>query len=343
MPSDWGTRRNVAARRLLTLAALLAACGAPSDDGPVEAVFLPAGSTLGPITDSLVAHRLVGNRRWFTFVARAGRFDRKLKAGYYEFRQGQPALAILRSLAAGSEKTTRITIPEGFTILDMAAVAEEHLGVPADSFVAAARDPRLVSEFGADGESLEGFLLPETYFVSRLITARGMVREMAGLFRRHWQPDWDARARAMGLSRRDLVTLASIVEGEARVDTDRPLIAAVYLNRLKLRMPLQADPTVQFAIQIQSGHRKPRLFDRDYGFPSPYNTYLHPGLPPSPVGAPSLKSIEAVLAPAAVNYLYFGAGADSHHVFSRTYAEHLRTVARLQAAARKARKRDPAR
>ena len=328
---------------LLTLTTVLAACGAPPAPGPVEGVFLPIGSTLGPITDSLVAHGMVQNRKWFTFIARAGRFDRRLKAGYYEFRRGDPALDILRRLAAGSEKTTRITIPEGFTILDMAALAQGHLGVPADSFTGAAHDPRLVVEFGADGESLEGFLLPETYFVSRLITARGLVREMAALFRQHWQPNWDARARAMGLSRRDLVALASIVEGEAKVDTDRPIIAAVYLNRLRCRMLLQADPTVQFAIQKQTGSRKPRLFARDYRFPSPYNTYLHPGLPPSPVGAPSLKSIEAVLAPAAVPYLYFVAGADGRHVFSRTYGEHLRTVARIQAAARRARRKEAGR
>ena len=133
------------------------------------------------------------------------------------------------------------------------------------------------------------------------------------------------------------------MEGEAKVDTDRPIIAAVYLNRLRCRMLLQADPTVQFAIQKQTGSRKPRLFARDYRFPSPYNTYLHPGLPPSPVGAPSLKSIEAVLAPAAVPYLYFVAGADGRHVFSRTYGEHLRTVARIQAAARRARRKEAGR
>ncbi len=333
--------RRPRARRLLALVTVLAGCGNPPPAGPAEGVFLPAGSTLAPITDSLVAHGIVQHPKWFAFVARAGRFDRKLKAGYYEFERGQPVFEILRALAAGSEKTTRVTIPEGYTILDIAAVAQERLGVSADSFVAAAHDSTLVREFGAEGESLEGFLLPETYFVSRLITARGLVREMANLFRRQWQPDWDVRAQAMGLTRRSLVTLASIVEGEAKVDTDRPIIAAVYLNRVRLRMPLQADPTVQFALQMQTGNRKPRLFERDYHFPSPYNTYIHSGLPPSPVGAPSLKSIEAVLAPAAVPYLYFVAGPDGRHVFSRTYGEHLRTVARIQAAARKARRKGP--
>jgi UPF0755 protein len=161
---------------------------------------------------------------------------------------------------------------------------------------------------------------------------------MALVFQQSWDSGWDARAKTVGLDRRELVTMASIVEGEARVDQDRPLIAAVYLNRLRRGMPLQADPTVQYAIQLATGERKTRLFERDYLFPSPFNTYLRPGLPPSPVGAPSVKSIEAVLAPAPVDYLYFVAGLDGKHVFSRTYSEHLRTVARIRAAERQARR-----
>ena len=111
-------------------------------------------------------------------------------------------------------------------------------------------------------------------------------------------------------------------------------MAAVYLNRRRIKMPLQADPTVQYAIQVATGKRKPRLFERDYGFPSPFNTYLHPGLPPGPVGAPSTKSIEAVLNPAPVPFLYFVAGQDGKHVFTRTYGEHLRAIARIRAAER---------
>jgi UPF0755 protein len=229
-------------------------------------------------------------------------------------------------------------VPEGFTVADIAAAAEARLGLPADSIRAAATDSALLREFRVAGPSLEGYLLPETYFVSRLISARALVREMAELFARSWRPDWDAKATALGLDRHQLVTLASIVEGEARVDGDRPLVAAVYLNRIRLGMPLQADPTVQYAIQVTTGSRKPRLLERDYLFPSRYNTYLHPGLPPGPVGAPSVKSIEAVLAPAAVPYLYFVADLDGTHVFTRTYGEHLRAIARIRTAERELRR-----
>jgi len=153
---------------------------------------------------------------------------------------------------------------------------------------------------------------------------------MAETFRNDWDPSWSASALAQGLDRLAVVTLASIVEGEAAVDDDRPLVAAVYRNRLRLGMPLQADPTVQYAIQLATGKRKPRLYEKDYEFESPYNTYLHPGLPPGPVGAPSRKSIDATLAPAPVPFLYFVAGPDRRHIFSRTYAEHLRVIRRLR-------------
>ncbi len=319
---------------LVALVVLVGACGGPAADAPTEEVFLPPGAGFGEMTDSLVAHRIVTNRQWFGFLARIGRYDRKLKAGFYELKQGEAPLALLKALATGSEKTARFTVPEGFTIVDIAAAAESSLGIPADSIKVAATDPALLREFGVDAQSMEGFLLPETYFVSRMISARGLVREMALLFRKRWNPAWDDRAKAAGLSRMDLVTMASIVEGEAQADEDRPLVAAVYLNRRRIRMPLQADPTVQYAIQAATGSRKPRLFERDYRFPSPFNTYLHPGLPPGPVGAPNTKSIEAVLDPAPVPYLFFVAGLDGKHVFTRTYAEHLRAIARIRAAER---------
>ena len=321
-------------RRLVGLVALVGACGGAPANAPTEEVFLPPGAGFNEMTDSLVAHRIVTNRRWFGFLSRVGRYDRRLKAGFYDLKQGEAPLALLKILAAGSEKTARFTVPEGFTLLDIAEVAESTLGLPPDSIKAAATDTAVLREFGVDAESLEGFLLPETYFVSRMITARGLVREMATLFRQRWNPAWDDRAKALGLSRIDLVTMASIVEGEARVDEDRPIVAAVYLNRRRIRMPLQADPTVQYAIQITTGKRKPRLFLRDYQFPSPFNTYLHPGLPPGPVGAPSTKSIEAVLDPAPVPFLYFVAGLDGKHVFTKTYGEHLRAIARIRAAER---------
>ena len=153
---------------------------------------------------------------------------------------------------------------------------------------------------------------------------------MGSEFLKQWQPGWDQRLDSLGWTRHQAVTMASIVEGEARHDDERPIIAAVYANRLRLGMPLQADPTVQYALQLRTGQRKPRLYFHDYGTNSPYNTYLHPGLPPGPVNSPGLASIQAALYPSAVPYLFFVAGPDGHHVFSRTLREHNRAIQELR-------------
>lgn len=318
----------------LLLAAL--ACGGPGAGGPKERVFLPPGAGFRAMRDSLVAHGVVTNPRWFTFLARVARYDRALKAGYYELPKGSSAWTVLRTVAKGTEATVRFTLPEGSTLADLADLASRHLGIPPDSIRAATTDAAFLREFDVAAPSLEGFLAPETYFVSRLISGRELVREMARLFEREWDPAWDRLAAQAGLTRLDVVTLASIIEGEAKADEDRSLVAAVYRNRLRIGMPLQADPTVQYAIELATGARKTRLYEKDYAFESPYNTYLRTGLPPGPVGAPGRASIEAVLHPAPVPYLYFVAGPDGRHIFSRTYGEHLRAVARSREARRQA-------
>jgi UPF0755 protein len=162
------------------------------------------------------------------------------------------------------------------------------------------------------------------------VKSRELVRLMAEGFKSAWRPAWDTRLDTLRMTRLQLVTFASIVEGEARADDERETIAGVYHNRLRIGMALQADPTVQYAIALSTGSRKARLYEKDYHFPSPYNTYLHPGLPPGPVNSPSQRSIEASLYPAKVPYLYFVARPDGRHVFAKTYGEHLRNVARAR-------------
>jgi UPF0755 protein len=182
-----------------------------------------------------------------------------------------------------------------------------------------------------EGDSFEGFLFPETYTVPAGAPARQVVRVMAENLLRSWQPQWDRRLDSLGMTRRELVTLASIVEGEVVQRGEGPLVAAVYHNRLRRGMHLQADPTVQYAIELETGQRKNRLLIRDYQFPSPFNTYLHAGLPPGPISSPGIGSMEATLYPAKVSYLFFVAQGDGSHVFSRTYREHLAAIARIRA------------
>lgn len=308
---------------------LAAGCGA-AEGAPRERVTIPPGASVRVVAESLAAHGVISSKRWFRLVARAGGYERKLRIGTYELPRGAGAIASLKEIASGKAVLVRFTVPEGFTLLEIADAAERDLAIPRAEVLDAARDTVLLREFDVPAASFEGFLRPETYLFAPGIGASTLVRTMAATFRDDWDPRWSESASAQRLDRLAIVTLASIVEGEAAVDDDRPLVSAVYRNRLRLGMPLQADPTVQYAIQLATGKRKPRLYERDYEFESLYNTYLHPGLPPGPVGAPSRKSIEATLAPAPVPYLYFVAGPDRHHIFSRTYAEHLRAIRRLR-------------
>jgi UPF0755 protein len=318
------TRMAVAALAV----ALLAGCGG---NRGVERVILPPGATFGAVTDSLAAHKVVTTRRLFKLLARLRGVDRSVHAGIYEFKPRPSLWQVLDLLAAGRGVAVRFTVPEGLTIADVAGLAAARLGLPEDSVLAAARDAATATAvLGFKVPSFEGFLRPETYSFPFGMKSRELVRVMAEGFKTAWEPEWDAKLDSLGMSRLQLVTFASIVEGEARADDERETIAGVYRNRLKIGMALQADPTVQYAIALATGARKPRLYVKDYQFPSPYNTYLRPGLPPGPVNSPGHRSLEASLYPAKVPYLYFVAGPDGRHMFARTYSEHLRNVARVR-------------
>ncbi len=311
-------------------AVLACAEPAPDPDAPVERVRVPPGATVAAVAESLHAHDIIADPLRFRITARLRRLDRALQAGVYDFRRGERTSAVLEALAAGRTAAQRFTAPEGVTLAELAELAAERLGVPAESVTAAARRLAAAGVLEDAGPALEGFLLPETYTLPVEVTAEMLVGEMVGGFRDAWRPEWDARLDTLGMTRREVVTLASIVEGEARVAGERATIAGVYHNRLRRRMPLQADPTVQYAIRLATGERKPRLYLKDYRFPSPYNTYLRPGLPPGPISSPGLASIVAALYPADVPWLYFVARGDGRHEFSATYREHVRAINRIR-------------
>ena len=316
-------------RVLAALTLLLAACG-ESSTGPAERIIVPPGATFASVTDSLVAHGLVRNRLWFKLRARMLGVDRTVHPGVYEVNRAMSSGEVLSILAAGQSTIVKFTVPEGLTVFDVADLAAERVGVRRDSILAAARDTVLIDSLGLPGRTLEGFLHPDTYQLPANVGARDIVRLMAEGFKHSWDPAWTPRLDSIGMSQLQVVTLASIVEGEARADDERETIASVYLNRLRRGMALQADPTVQYALMLRTGDRKPRLYDKDYQTPSPYNTYLQPGLPPGPVNSPSRRSIQASLYPADTPYLFFVAGPDGRHVFTRTFDEHLRAIAKVR-------------
>lgn len=303
---------------------------AGSRAGAPERVTVPAGATFREAADSLEARGIVRSARLFRwYAARTGR-DRAIKPGTYEVHPGQSWRELLDALVAGKGLLTIVTIPEGWdrrTIIPRVARA---LNVPEDSVRSAFADSGWRIEFAVSAETLEGYLFPDTYTFGPNTTAREAVRAMLDQFAAKWNPAWNARLDSLGLSRHAIITMASLVEKEARVPAERPVIAAVYWNRVKKGMRLQADPTVQYALPEHVS----RLLFVHLEVESPYNTYRNSGLPPGPIASPGLPSIEAALYPVDVPYLFFVAHPDGHHEFRTTFAEHQRAIAMVRRLAR---------
>lgn len=322
------------ARRCILLFAVAAvtACSSAPHGAPIR-VIVPKGATFAAATDSLGKAGLVSAPLFFRVYARLNGKDRNIKPGTYLIKRGTPWSEIVDALHGGKGLVNTITIPEGFQVSQIVPLLAQTLSVPADSVTAAVRDTALISRLGIPSGSLEGYLFPDTYAFPDGTRARDAVLEFVRRFEREWTAEWTARLGQLGMTRHEVVTLASIVEREAKVASERPVIAAVYRNRLRAKMLLQADPTVQYA----RGSHAARVLYRDLEIDSPYNTYKYPGLPPGPIASPGAASMHAVLNPADVPFLYFVAMPDGRHEFRRTLAEHEVAVRAARAAARQAR------
>lgn len=321
-------------RRLITVSLLigLGGCGSPHPRAQPEEIIIPARGTWVATLDSLEAHGVIRHRTWFDVVARARGIPNRLKRGTYLLRPNEHFRVIFHALTVGRGPETRLVIREGFMLREIADEVGRTLGQPPDSVMAAATDSSLIAQLGLDVPSLQGYLYPETYFVPRTMTARAVVKMMATEFLNRWDSEWDARLDSLNFSRYALVTLASIIEGETQDSLERPFVSGVYHNRLRRGMPLQADPTVIYALGVRR-----RLFERDYRLEHPYNTYRIRGLPPGPIGSPSTGSLRAALYPANIPYLFFVAGPDGKHIFSETNAAHERARARVRTLRREQR------
>lgn len=313
----------------LGLAVWCAACEHPTPPMSVgQRVTIPRGAGLASIADSLAAQGVISSPHLFRFYAKASGRERRIQAGTFAVPPGSTVREILDTLVRGSVAEDRLIVPEGLMLNEVAAIVERQLGISPESLLAAARDSVLRGRVGTSGFTLEGYLYPDTYRVPTDVGAAQIVERMVSEFESRWRPAWDARLDTIGLTRHEVVTLASIIEGEVRYGPDRQYVSSVYHNRLRRGMRLQADPTVIYAL----GERR-RLYERDYQTPSPYNTYLIDGLPPGPITQPSEESLQAALYPAATDFLYLVARADGKHVFSRTLREHntaVREIRRLR-------------
>lgn len=312
-----------------TLALALAAC-APERREAVE-VRVPEGANVERIAETLADQRLLDHPFLFRAYVKLRGTEGQLKAGRYRFARGASWDEILDALERGAVVTVPLTIPEGYTGREIAPRLARVAAASPDSVLSMLRDTSLARELGVPGPTLEGYLFPDTYHFSEGVHPRAALEAMVQRYREFWGAGERRRADSLGLTEREVVTLASIVEAEARVAEERPIIAGVYLNRLARGMLLQADPTVQYAL----GEPKPRLLYRDIDAVAgdPYNTYTHPGLPPGPIGAPGAASLRAVLEPAEVPYLFFVARPDGSHVFTETEREHINAKNRIRARA----------
>ena len=306
---------------------LLAACGGNSD-GPTVTVTIPRGAAFPQAVDSLAARGVIDHPGWFRLYARLRGLPSDLKSGIYRFHVDDDWGDVITTLKTGRGVEVRFTVLEGMMAFEIAERARVWLRIPRDSFFAAVKDTALQRELGIrpNPAGVEGYMYPTTYTVPVGIKARDLVRVMTHEFIERWPPEWDARVGQLGMTRHEIVTLASIIEAEVRYRPDRPYVSAVYHNRLKRHMALQADPTINYAY----GRRLRRVWERNLQIRSPYNTYLHPGLPPGPISQPSDSSIYAALDPAPVGFIYFVAQPDGKHVFSETYADHLAAIRRAR-------------
>jgi UPF0755 protein len=300
---------------------------APNEFEGDRVVIVFKGMTFKQVVDSLETRGAIRNRKLFEMAGEILNLTRDMKVGKYLLRSGMSNKQILDDLSTGrSALRITVTIPEGLRAATQARIFARELGIDSAQFVRLVHDGAFVRSLGIDARSLEGFLFPASYRFYWQPEEEEVLRQMTGAFHAFYVDSLRARAKHLGLTTTEVLAVASIVEGETMLDDERPIIAGVYYNRLRKRMRLEADPTIQYL--IPGGPR--RLRYGDLRITSPYNTYINYGLPPGPVNNPGAQSILAALHPARHSYLYFVATGTGGHVFSRTYNEHQNAVRRYR-------------
>lgn len=309
-------------RLLFTLLLLVSACGKGDGTGDKLPLQVPPGASFSQITDSLTERGIVGNRTFFRLYARINGVDSRVRPGTYAFRKNQSWKLILDDLRAGRVMTAKVVVPEGFSLDKIAKRIAEVSKRDSAAILEMLTDSSKARKLGVPGPTLEGYLYPATYDFPIGVHPDTVIARMVNIYKRYWTPARQARADSMQMSQREVITLASIVEKEAKRAQEMPTIASVYHNRLRIGYPLQADPTVQYAL----GSHRARLMYRDIraARDNPYNTYVIKGLPPGPIGSPSERAIDATLRPAETKFLYFVARPDGSHIFTNSLQEHNR-------------------
>ncbi|HHS13752.1 MAG TPA: endolytic transglycosylase MltG [bacterium] len=288
----------------------------PSDEKII--VDIQRGMTLTSIARELGELRIIQHPRTFMIMAKFMGWGHQLKAGHYLFEGQVSYWKVLRRLTRGNVMTLTLTIPEGLRAENVVSLLKQHLHIDSTTLMERINNEQFCRQLKVDAPSLEGYLFPDTYYFMLNETPESALTKMVNRYRSVIHDSLLERARSLGMTIHEVMTLASIIEGEAVIGSERAVISALYHNRLQKGMRLQADPTIQYI--IHDGPR--RLLYKDLQIQSPYNTYLYRGLPPSPVNSPGLASILAALYPSSDDYLYMVANGDGSHTFSRTIEEH---------------------
>ncbi len=297
-----------------------------SEHPPSTLVVIPEGATFQKVASALERERLIKSRSAFVLLGKAQEAERKIHPGEYELNPAMAPADILAKLIAGRVVLHSVTIPEGYTMAQIADVLAQQQITDRSEFLRLVKEKAFIKSLGISAETLEGYLYPDTYRFPRPMAAKDVIRTMVEQLNQVFNTEWQARANDIHLTKHEVLTLASVIEKETGAGDERPQIAAVFHNRLKKRIPLQSDPTVIYGLPNFDGN----LHKKDLSNPSPYNTYRWGGLPPGPIASPGAQSIRAALYPAASPYLYFVSKNDGTHQFSATLVEHNKAVEKYQ-------------
>lgn len=296
-------------------------------------VLIPDGSSFRAVAKELKKDGIVRDATTFVLLGKIKGVTRKIRAGFYSFNTGMKPLEVIDILRKGKIIEYQVVIPEGYDIDKVAQAVEQSGAMSAKEFLARAEDPAFVHSLGIPGDTLEGYLFPATYFIPKGSNLDGILKVMVGKYRSTFNDSLKARATELGMTEHQVVTLASLIERETAVDSERLLVSAVFHNRLKLGMPLQCDPCVIYALE-RRGRWDGDITKKDLRIKDPYNTYVNKGLPPGPIANPGKPSIIAALYPANVDYIYFVSKNDGTHYFSNNLKSHNQAVEKYQVLAK---------
>jgi len=283
---------------------------------------IPKGSTFRQAIEILSKEKLIRDKNLFLFIGRVSGLDRKIRAGYYSIYESMSPLDIFKMLKKGQIIEYEFTIVEGDSLREIAEKLSEKGIMSRNDFMLLSSDEDFLASYTIDATTFEGYLFPDTYKIPKGMDPEDAIGTMINKMREKYSGKLRARTSELGLSEREVLTLASIIEKEAKTDEERALISAVYHNRLRKGIPLQADPTSIYGIKSS----REKITTKDLQRRTPYNTYVIKGLPPGPIASPGIKSIIAAMYPADVPYIYFVSNDDGTHRFSVTREEHISAV-----------------